>query len=95
MVLFSAFNIIHELFHKCFRVDLENCNHEQFPKLPGIVSNTTWKFCPDQYYQEVLEMFPGSFRNVSWIQKMLLGQCMHACIRICGSLYASCLSSLK
>jgi hypothetical protein len=48
---FSACNIIHELFHKCFmnhdKVVLENCSHEQFPKLLGIVSDTAWKFCPD------------------------------------------------
>jgi hypothetical protein len=57
MVLFRAYNTIHELFHKSFMAVFENCNHEQFPKLPGIVSYTTWKFCPDQCFQVVLETF--------------------------------------
>jgi hypothetical protein len=39
-----------------------------FSKLPSIVSNTTRKFCPDQYFQVVRETFPGSFGNVSCIK---------------------------
>jgi hypothetical protein len=70
MISFSACYLTHELIHKYLMVVLGNCNHEPFPKLPGIVSNTTWKFCPDQYFQVVLETFPGSFGNVSCIKNV-------------------------
>jgi hypothetical protein len=42
-----------ELFNKVFMLVLG----EKFPKLPGKVSKTTWKFLPDQYFQVVLETF--------------------------------------
>jgi hypothetical protein len=45
-----------------------------FPKLPWIVSKTTWKFEPPQYFQVDLEIFPNSFGNFSCIEKIIFGQ---------------------
>jgi hypothetical protein len=39
--------------------------HETFPKLPGNVSRTTWKYWSGQNFQVVLETIPGSFGNGS------------------------------
>jgi hypothetical protein len=50
-----------------FHVSFGKLNQEQFPKLPGIVSNTTWKYCPDYYFQNV-KTFPGTVGYVSCIK---------------------------
>jgi hypothetical protein len=52
----------------CFQNYQEKLGLSIFPKLSWIVSKTTWKFRPPQYFQVVLEIFPSSFGNVSCIE---------------------------
>jgi hypothetical protein len=61
----------HEFFMNFFQNYLEKLGLSIFPKLPWNVSKTTWKFRPPQYFQVVLEIFPGSFGNVSCIENAL------------------------
>jgi hypothetical protein len=53
-----------------------------FPKLPWIVSKTTWKFRPPQYFQVVLETFHAL--------KMLLGQCTASAVSLSTPIYCRC-----